>query len=82
MAYYAPDKDGKNTMIGGDTYYQAVEFGKPVRAKVLIAYGNATQPGSAHIGDQLELFSKKQMRDAWRTRKDVEANLESREVVK
>ena len=82
VAYYAPDKDGKNTMIGGDTYYQAVEFGKPVRAKVLIAYGNATQPGSAHIGDQLELFSKKQMRDAWRTRKDVEANLESREVVK
>ena len=82
VAYYAPDKDGKNRILAGDTYYQAVEFGKPVHAKVLIAYGNATQPGSPHIGDQLELFSKKQMRDAWRTRKDVEANLESREVVK
>ena len=82
VAYYAPDRDGKNKVVGGDTYYQAVEFGRPVRAKVLIAYGNATQPGSPHIGDQLELFSKKQMRDAWRTRKDVEANLESREVVK
>jgi acyl-homoserine-lactone acylase len=65
-------------MIAGDTYYQVVEMGIPVRAKVLLAYGNSTQPGSPHVGDQLELFSKKQMRDAWRTRKDVEAHLESR----
>ncbi len=82
VAYYAEDKDGKNKMVAGDTYYQAVEFANPVRAKVLIAYGNSTQPGSPHIGDQLELFAKKQMRDAWRTRKDVEANLESREIIK
>lgn len=82
VAYYGEDKDGKNRIIAGDTYYQAVEFADPVRAKVLIAYGNSTQPGSPHMGDQLELFSKKQMRDAWRTRKDVEANLESKEVLK
>jgi acyl-homoserine-lactone acylase len=78
VAYFDEDKGGKRQMVAGDTYYQVVEMAKPVRAKVLIAYGNATQPGSRHIGDQLELFSKKQMRDAWRTRKEVEANLESR----
>lgn len=82
VAYYAPDKDGKFANVGGDTYYQAVEFSKPVRAKVLTAYGNSTQPGSKHIGDQLELYSKKAMRDAWRTRKEVEANLELREEIK
>ena len=82
VAYYAPDRDGKFTNTGGDSYYQAVEFSKPVRAKVLTAYGNSTQPGSKHIGDQLELFSKKAMRDAWRTRKEIEANLESREEIK
>lgn len=82
VADYAPDKDGKFTNIGGDTYYQAVEFSKPVRAKVLTAYGNSTQPGSKHIGDQLELYSKKAMRDAWRTRKEIEANLELREAIK
>ena len=82
VAYYTPDKDGKFTNVGGDSYYQAVEFSNPVRAKVLTAYGNSTQPGSKHLGDQLELYSKKQMRDAWRTRKEIEANLELREEIK
>ena len=82
VASYVPDQDGKYTNVGGDTYYQAVEFSKPVRAKVLTAYGNSTQPNSKHIGDQLELFSKKAMRDAWRTRQDIEAHLELREEIK
>ncbi|MBK7833922.1 MAG: penicillin acylase family protein [Gemmatimonadetes bacterium] len=81
VAYYAPGKDGKAAIIAGDTYYQAVEFSNPVKAKVLTAYGNATQPGSKHKGDQLELFSKKQMRDAWRTRSEVEAHLESKVTI-
>ncbi|MHB1329538.1 MAG: penicillin acylase family protein, partial [Gemmatimonadales bacterium] len=79
VANYMPDEDGKFRIVGGDTYYQAVELGKPVRAKVLLAYGNATQPGSKYIGDQLDLFAAKQMRDAWLTRADVEANLDARE---
>ncbi|MBK6304218.1 MAG: penicillin acylase family protein [Gemmatimonadetes bacterium] len=81
VAYYAPGKDGKAAIIAGDTYYQAVEFSNPVKAKVLTAYGNSTQPGSKHKGDQLELFSKKQMRDAWRTRSEVEAHLESKVTI-
>jgi len=78
VAYYAPGKDGTASIVAGDTYYQVVEFANPVKAKVLIAYGNATQPGSKHMGDQLELFAKQQMRDAWRTRAEVEAHLESK----
>ncbi|WP_198664799.1 penicillin acylase family protein [Lewinella sp. IMCC34191] len=35
------------------------------RARVLLSYGNATQPDSPHCGDQLELFSRKELRDAW-----------------
>ncbi|HEX4935323.1 MAG TPA: penicillin acylase family protein [Gemmatimonadaceae bacterium] len=78
VAYFAPQKDGTASIVAGDTYYQVVEFSDPVRAKVLTAYGNATQPGSKHVGDQLELFARQEMRDAWRTRADVEAHLESR----
>jgi acyl-homoserine-lactone acylase len=81
VAYYAPDDDGKARIVAGDTYYQVVEFSDPVRAKVLTAYGNATQPGSKHVGDQLELFAKQEMRDAWRTRAEVEAHLESRDSI-
>ena len=60
----------------------AVEFSDPVKAEVLLSYGNATQPGSAHAGDQLGLFSRKQLRPVWRNRSEIEAHLESRDVIK
>lgn len=78
VAYYAPDEDGKRRIMAGDTYYQVVEFSTPLRARVLTAYGNATQPGSPHRGDQLELFSKEEMREVWRQRAEVEAHLKER----
>ena len=43
--------------------------------------GNASQPGSPHNGDQLELVSEKTLRTAWRTRSEIESNLESRETI-
>jgi len=79
---YAPAQDGRFRAMGGDSYVAAIEFSTPVRAKVITSYGNSSQPGSPHNGDQLELFSKKEMRSAWLTRKEIEANLESREVFK
>jgi acyl-homoserine-lactone acylase len=79
---YDQDRDGRYRAIGGDSYVAAIEFSIPVRARVLLSYGNSSQPGSRHNGDQLELFSKKQMREAWRTRKEIEANLEMRDVLK
>jgi acyl-homoserine-lactone acylase len=65
----------------GDTWIAAVEFGATARARVLLSYGNATQPGSPHHGDQLPLLARGELRPAWRTRAEIEANLESREVV-
>jgi acyl-homoserine-lactone acylase len=59
----------------------AVEtFDGPARAKVLLSYGNASQPGSPHIGDQAPLLAKQTLRDAWRTRAEVEAKLEGRDA--
>jgi acyl-homoserine-lactone acylase len=43
-----------------------------MNAKVLLSYGNATQRDSPHFGDQLELFSKKEMRDDWFLKSDVD----------
>jgi len=65
----------------GDSWIAAVEFGETATARVLLSYGNATQPGSPHHGDQLPLLAKGEMRPAWRTRAEIEANLEAREVV-
>jgi acyl-homoserine-lactone acylase len=58
-----------------------VEFSQPVRAKALLSYGNASQPGSPHRGDQLTLFARKQLRPIWRTRKEIEAQVELTEVL-
>ena len=77
---FAPGKDGRFRALFGDSFVALVEFSQPVRAKALLSYGNASQPGSPHRGDQLALFARKQLRPVWRTRKEIEANLESREV--
>lgn len=65
----------------GTTYMAAVEFSQPLRAKVLLSYGNSTQPGSRHRGDQLELLAHKRYRDVWLDREEIEANTAEREVI-
>jgi len=76
---YAPPKDGTRAANFGGTYVAVVSFDGPTKAKVLMSYGNASQAGSPHIADQAPLLSKQQLRDAWRTRSEVEAHLESRD---
>ncbi|WP_299291174.1 acylase [uncultured Mucilaginibacter sp.] len=62
----AAQPQGKTTSVtAGDSWVGIIEFGKKVRAKVLLSYGNSSQKQSIHNGDQLKLFSEKKMRDAW-----------------
>lgn len=68
------------TPVHGDGFTLAVEFSQPVKAKALVSYGSCSQPGCAHHTDQLPLFARKQWRDVWLTRAQVEANLERRET--
>jgi acyl-homoserine-lactone acylase len=70
---------GKGEPDDGDTFIAAVEFSDPVQAHTLVSYGNASQPGSPHIGDQLPLLVKGELRPTWRTRAEIEANLEASE---
>jgi acyl-homoserine-lactone acylase len=67
--------------VGGDSFIAVVEFADPIRARVLLAYGNASQPGSPHAWDQLPLSARGELRPAWRERGEIEANLETREVL-
>ena len=78
---FAPEKDGRFRALFGDSFVALVEFSQPIRAKALLSYGNASQSGSPHRGDQLALLSRKQLRPVWRDRREIEANLESREVL-
>jgi acyl-homoserine-lactone acylase len=67
--------DDDNMFVGGgDSWVGVIEFGDEIKAKVLLSYGNATQKDSPNYGDQLVLFSNKELRDAWFTKAQVEAN--------
>ncbi|MBN1223497.1 MAG: acylase [Candidatus Aminicenantes bacterium] len=76
---FVSDSDHAFKPVHGEGYVALIEFGDTVSAKVLMTYGNASQPGSNHRGDQLELFLKRNFRTAWRTRREIEANLEHKE---
>ncbi len=73
----------KQISIGGDSYVAVVEF-TPTgpRAMSLLSYGNASQQGSAHVGDQLQLFAEKKLKPVLRVRTEIEKNLERKETVK
>ena len=72
-------QNGTAEIVSGDTFYAVVEFSNPVRGEALIGYGNWSRAGSKHVDDQLELASTKQMRPMLRTRREIEAALESRQ---
>lgn len=74
-------KDERFQAIFGDTYIAAIKFSDPIEAKALMVYGNATQPSSIHVGDQLELYTQGQMRPVWRTRSEIELHLEFKEQI-
>jgi len=74
-----PRLDGISTPIHGDGFTMAVEFSTPVKVKSLVSYGDCSQPGCAHHTDQLPLFEKKQWKDVWRTKPEIEAHLEKAE---
>jgi acyl-homoserine-lactone acylase len=75
---FGPLHGGTRSQVHGETWVEMVEFSTPLKAKVLMSYGNSSQPGSPHQTDQLPYLARKELRTAWRTRPDIEANLESR----
>ena len=79
--YFAEDKDNKRYAVAGDTYVAVTEFGDKVKASVLLSYGNATQPGNKHAGDQLQMLSEKKLRQALLDKTDILKNLEKRETL-
>ena len=68
--------DGTRTPVHGETFIAAVEFSTPPRAMGLLTYGESTQPGSKHSGDQLSLLSEKKLRPIWLTPAELQQHIE------
>lgn len=75
---WSPMKNGERTPLHGETWVSMIEFSTPLKAKGLMSYGNATQPGSKHRSDQLEYLSRRELRILWRTRSEVEHHQEDK----
>ncbi len=73
-SYFRPIKDHRESLIAGDSYVAAIEFGDSIKAEGVLGYGNFSQKGSPHRTDQLKLYSEKKLRPILFYRKDVEAN--------
>ncbi len=82
MYFKAPKQRNINYAYHGDTFVAVVEFGDSVRAKVLLSYGNSTQTGNRFKGDQLEMLSENQLRDAFLSKEVVLNNLAFKEELK
>lgn len=79
VLYTVPVPEKGFRTFGGDSYIAAIEFGERIKAKVLNTYGNATQPNSPHLGDQLSLYLRGELRPVWRDRQEIMAHLERKE---
>lgn len=73
-------EEGVSTPIHGETWTALIEFGQPLRARGLMSYGNASQPGTPHRADQLPLLARKELRPLNFTRAEVEAATVRREA--
>lgn len=74
---------GSNQPVAqGDSWVGVIEFGDRIKANVLLSYGNASQSGSPHRGDQLKLFSEKKLRPAAFYRDEVANVMVSKENVR
>jgi acyl-homoserine-lactone acylase len=76
---FAPGPDNKKLAVHGETYVAVTEFGDKVKADVILSYGNASQKGNRHVGDQLQMMSEKKLRPALLTRSEILKHLEKRE---
>jgi len=69
---------GTNKRYGynGNSFVCAVEFGKKIKAKSLLAGGNSGDPNSKHFNDQALMYTKGRFKDVLFYKEDVLKNAE------
>jgi acyl-homoserine-lactone acylase len=62
--------------FSGNSFVCAVEFGKRIKAKSILAGGNSGDPSSKHFNDQALMYSKGQFKDVLFYKEDVLKHVE------
>ena len=72
---FRTDDDGRRSVIGGDGWVLAVEFGDVPRAYSVLAYGQSPDPASPYHADQAALFARGEMKPVAFTDEAIEASV-------
>lgn len=77
-SYSSRTYTGTNKRYGyhGNSFICAVEFGKKIKAKSLLAGGNSGNPLSTHFTDQLEMYTKGKFKEVLFYKDDVLKHVE------
>ncbi|MEP7374775.1 MAG: penicillin acylase family protein [Chitinophagaceae bacterium] len=62
--------------VSGNSFICAVEFGKKIKAKSLLAGGESGDPSSRHFTDQLEMYTEGKFKDVLFYKEDVLKHVE------
>ncbi len=78
FTYNARGENGQKRRYGtsGNTFVSVVEFGKQLRARSILVFGQSADPKSPHHTDQAELYAQGKFKDVRFTLKEIKANLE------
>ncbi len=77
-AFVSETQPGTKKRYGGsgNSFICAVEFGKTIKAKTLLAGGESGSVGSKHFDDQAEMYRKGQFKDVLFYKEDVLKHVE------
>ena len=57
--------------VNGNSLICAVEFGKKITAKSLLAGGESGDPASTHFSDQAEMYTQGKFKTVWFYKEDI-----------
>ena len=72
----SPTANNRRYGFSGNSFVCAVEFGKRIKAKSILAGGNSGDVNSKHFSDQAEMYSKGQFKEVLFYKEDVVKNAE------